>query len=202
MTQNRLIWIHSCRLLLPCWQIRSVINYDQRVMSSSRQYPSLFEHSPISAIKSHNTRWLMVALTAHRSEFELPNVLFWLFLFSLLVLLCRDLPCSMSLLNALIWDHTSVYLRHLFDVLWEADLHTDEALFKTRADQADFSVSPTPKITEHCQASATSRHRKICTTYSFPELPGPLVSMCSHCSCELSLQNVWLDIEGQELEFG
>lgn len=52
--------------------------------------------------------------------------------------------CLSLLCETYIWGHAEVYLEHLFDVLWEAYLHTEEALCKARAWSAWFlSDSPT-----------------------------------------------------------
>lgn len=100
--------------------------------------------------------------------------------------------------------HTKFYLRHLFDVLWEAYLHTEEALCKAWADQPDFSPNSPTDLKEQCQASAISHSPKICALYSEYQIP-PKTSRCicvACCSCVLSLQSAWLNVKGQVLEFG
>lgn len=105
-----------------------------------------------------------------------------------------------------IWGHTKVYLRHLFDVLWEAYLHTEEALCKAWADQPDFSPTllQTSKSSARPQRSHTVRKSAHYTaSIKFPrKLPDVFVLLVSHCKCVLSLWSVWLNMKGQVLEFG
>lgn len=104
-----------------------------------------------------------------------------------------------------IWGHTKVYLKHLFDVLWEAYLHTEEALCKAQADQPDFSAS----LLQTSKSSAKSQWfhtvRESAHLYSKYQI-SPKTSRCV-CVVRVSLQScvivtVLLKVEGQVLEFG
>ncbi len=111
---------------------------------------------------------------------------------------------SLSLLcETYIWGHTKVYLKHLFDVLWDAYLHTEEALCKARADQPDFSLTllQTSKNKARPQRFHTVRKSGHYTaSIKFPEN----FQMYLRCSLltVLSSQSVWLNEKGQVLEFG
>lgn len=103
-----------------------------------------------------------------------------------------------------IWGHPEVYLSHLFDVLWEAYLHTEEAVCKAQADQPDFPpvLLQTSKSSARPQRFHTVRKSAHYTAgITFPEnfqmylrCSCPTAALCYHYSeveCEGSRPRVW-----------
>lgn len=101
---------------------------------------------------------------------------------------------------------SKVYLKHLFDVLWEAYLHTEEVLCKAWADQPDFSPTLLQTSKNHARPQQFHTCRKIGALYREYQiswkLPDVFVLFISRCNWVLSLLSVWLNVNGQGLEFG
>lgn len=99
-----------------------------------------------------------------------------------------------------IWGQAKAYLKHLFDVLWEAYLHTEEALCKARAWSAwflsDFSYRPQRNCARRFYTVRKSGH--YTASIKFPEN----FQMYLCCSCLAAVVCYHCSAKGQVLDFG